>query len=504
MQSAVWRITDWRDWRTQLVWIAFFALSSALLFQGNRGLWGSDEGRYSNVALQMLESGQWLTPHRHPDHIEYSKPPMTYWAMALSIKLFGHQEWAIRLPSALSFFGTTLLCFLIARHLHAKRAWLAPVMYGTNAVPFLAANYAGADGLLTLFVTLGMYSFVCLWHSEQADVARNYRRLMWASFALAFLCKGPAALLPLLALLLYRRFSGLRFPCSSIGFDGPILFLLISAPWFVWMFGLGEAAGIVEGNQAWSAIRGSYKTLITPEQVQPWYGGVEVYGPVILLGLLPWGLLALVLAVTQYRGAVAAYFSKLKMRRFRQLHQESVFLLTWFLVPLIVLLAVQVRVYLFMLPMLVAQALIIARALQYVPIKRWMAVALFAWLFGLLAVKGFLPHHTPHTDAAEIAAQLRVDGINFEGQSIAVFESTPRYGLKFYLGVNLLRVADTGARDASFDLLSADALKNKTEFWMVENERVIQFHAMLAREGFVPSALSQSEEYRLFRVSKRP
>ena len=34
----------------------------ALSFQGVRGLWGPDEGRYSNIALQMVESGDWVTP----------------------------------------------------------------------------------------------------------------------------------------------------------------------------------------------------------------------------------------------------------------------------------------------------------------------------------------------------------------------------------------------------------------------------------------------------------
>ena len=65
--NAAWNWRDFRDWRTQLIAIALGTALLALLFQTNRGLWGADEGRYSNVALQMLESGDWLTPHRHPE-----------------------------------------------------------------------------------------------------------------------------------------------------------------------------------------------------------------------------------------------------------------------------------------------------------------------------------------------------------------------------------------------------------------------------------------------------
>ena len=38
------------------------AVLLALSFQGTRGLWGPDEGRYSNIALEMVDSGDWVTP----------------------------------------------------------------------------------------------------------------------------------------------------------------------------------------------------------------------------------------------------------------------------------------------------------------------------------------------------------------------------------------------------------------------------------------------------------
>jgi 4-amino-4-deoxy-L-arabinose transferase-like glycosyltransferase len=501
-----WNWRDFRDWRTQLVAIAVCSLALTLLFQGNRGLWGADEGRYSNVALQMLDSGDWLTPHRHPEHIDYARPPMTYWAIALSVAVFGPEEWTLRLPSALSFFGTTLLVFFLARRLCPKRAWLPPVIYATNLVPFLAANYISADSLLTFFETLGVWAFVSMWQAEDVARARNFRRLMWIAFALAFLTKGPATLLPLLALLVFRRFSGLKFPTSMVGFDGPLVFLVLVLPWFVWMIGRGETSGIVEGNQALSAIRGSYQPLIEVAS-GPWYGPLLVYGPILLTGLLPWGALALLMAATQYRAAISAYFGRLRWQRFRQIHQESVFLLVWFLLPLLVLFLVQVRLWLYVLPLLVPMTLAIGRAMQAISVRRWMAFALGCWVLVMLAIKGLAPDYRIVRDAREFAAVLAPllperDAAN--RVDVAYFESTPMYGLKFYLDCNLLRVAGNNPRDASFDLRLQSVLQEPRRAtaltWVTESVHLAEFETLAANFGYRLEIRAQSDDFLVLRL----
>jgi 4-amino-4-deoxy-L-arabinose transferase-like glycosyltransferase len=60
-------------------------LAFAMAFQGSRAIWNPDEGRYTHVALQMLRSGDWLTPRLHPEGAHFSKPPLTYWAIAASV-----------------------------------------------------------------------------------------------------------------------------------------------------------------------------------------------------------------------------------------------------------------------------------------------------------------------------------------------------------------------------------------------------------------------------------
>ena len=71
----------------------------ACALQGWRPLYSPDEGRYTNVALNMLESGDWLRPMLHPEVEHWAKPPLTYWSIAASVAVFGRNEFAARLPA---------------------------------------------------------------------------------------------------------------------------------------------------------------------------------------------------------------------------------------------------------------------------------------------------------------------------------------------------------------------------------------------------------------------
>src|SRR6202011_5523794 len=85
----------------RLVLIAFAALILYLPALGRPALWEPDEGRYAEIAREMLLTRDYVTPR--DNWVRYfEKPPLVYWAEALSLKLFGPNEWAVRLPAALS------------------------------------------------------------------------------------------------------------------------------------------------------------------------------------------------------------------------------------------------------------------------------------------------------------------------------------------------------------------------------------------------------------------
>ena len=74
---------------------------SLFFLLGGRSLNEPDEGRYAEVAREMLETGNWLVPHFwYAPHLD--KPPLAYWAVAASMSAFGQNEWAVRLPLALA------------------------------------------------------------------------------------------------------------------------------------------------------------------------------------------------------------------------------------------------------------------------------------------------------------------------------------------------------------------------------------------------------------------
>ena len=89
------------DSSRQRWWLLALTLFTFFFLLGSRSLNEPDEGRYAEIAREMIELNDWLVPHLwyvpHPH-----KPPLTYWAVAVSISIFGQNEWAVRLPLALA------------------------------------------------------------------------------------------------------------------------------------------------------------------------------------------------------------------------------------------------------------------------------------------------------------------------------------------------------------------------------------------------------------------
>jgi 4-amino-4-deoxy-L-arabinose transferase and related glycosyltransferases of PMT family len=71
------------------LWLGVLLLVLGFSFQGTRGLWNTDEGRYVDNALQMVDSGNYLVPAYNADHLNFSKPPLVLWAIAASVRVMG-------------------------------------------------------------------------------------------------------------------------------------------------------------------------------------------------------------------------------------------------------------------------------------------------------------------------------------------------------------------------------------------------------------------------------
>lgn len=421
----------------------------AFCFQGSRGLWETDEGRYTQVGLQMLRMNDWLTPHRHHHRIHPTKPPMTYWAIAGSVRAFGHSEWAVRLPNALALVATMLLIFWIGTRWLPLLPGLPAVIYGTMVVPFFAANWVSTDTLLTLFETLAVAAFVA-WRWPRSTVhpplhrsRHGYLLLMWTAFGLAFLTKGPPGLLPLAALAAFALHDG-GWPALGrlLAWRGLLMFAVVGLGWYVWVTieNPGLLAYLVKDeviNRVASDDFGHFPA---------WWGGLYVYGSVLLLGTLPWivpGLLA-----GAHRDGLNFSGEPLDSARTRLLRW-------WLLLPLAVFLLSRSRLPLYILPLLVPVALALARRLY--PRRRLLNLGLLLlplWIAALIGVKGLItemPHvqnvgewlrvmrgeqvFVPQNKDMRAFARALTARLPFQPIELVFVEESPRYGLGFYLDV---------------------------------------------------------------------
>src|SRR3982074_3487474 len=70
------------------------------------------ESYFALGARSMVERHEWLTPHA-PDELQLNKPPLTYWLIGVSYKLFGASYGAARLPSVLAAIGVLAMVYLL-------------------------------------------------------------------------------------------------------------------------------------------------------------------------------------------------------------------------------------------------------------------------------------------------------------------------------------------------------------------------------------------------------
>ena len=89
-------------------WLLWLCIVAALIDLRAFGLTDLDEGFYASVAWEMCQSGDWRTPSFLGEPW-FEKPPLLYWLMLGSMRLFGENEFALRLPSALMYALTLAL-----------------------------------------------------------------------------------------------------------------------------------------------------------------------------------------------------------------------------------------------------------------------------------------------------------------------------------------------------------------------------------------------------------
>ena len=218
---------------TWLFWLFALLILGAGL--GLRDPWPADEPRFALVAKQMVESGDWLFPHRGSE-LYSDKPPLFMWTQAAFLWLTGNLRIAFLLPSLLAALGTLWCVTDLGARLWTRRIGLYAGWAVLLTIQFTwQAKKAQIDPLVVFWITLSCHGL--LRHALRGPDWRMWA-LGWAAAGLGTISKGVGviALLMLLpiAFASLRGWPGVRLHARSGKFWlGPLAFLAACGVWLV-------------------------------------------------------------------------------------------------------------------------------------------------------------------------------------------------------------------------------------------------------------------------------
>lgn len=277
----------------QILFVLFFLLICRIIAMYFMPLNDTTEARYGEIARIMLETGNWVTPMETYGIPFWAKPPLSTWASAFFMKLFGVNELAIRMPSLLFSLGVLGLVWNVAKKRSGYDVAMTAVLVLSGSLFFfINAGAVMTDPALLFCITLSLVAF---W---QAVVMKNklWGYLFFVGLGLGLLAKGPIAVVltgtpVLIWTLMHKRM--LEFWRNLPWLQGILLMILIAGPWYV----LAELR--TPGFLNYFIIGEHFHRFLDPGWGGDKYGFAHVahYGMIwvyALVGFLPWSIAGIV------------------------------------------------------------------------------------------------------------------------------------------------------------------------------------------------------------------
>jgi 4-amino-4-deoxy-L-arabinose transferase-like glycosyltransferase len=301
---------------------------------GGTRLWDRDEPRNAGCAAEMLARGDWIVPVFNGE-LRTHKPVLLYWLILAAYQLFGINEFAARLPSALAAIGTALCTCELGRHFVSARAGLwAGIAVATSLMFGVAGRAATPDSLLIFWSTLAVTCFAlgidpdgkpnsaldeC---SGPVVVSRKRAICVFAAMGMAALAKGPVGVvLPTATIGLFQVLATTVKPASR------------SNPWLRWLLAISQRLTPRRLFRAALSLRPITALVVVCGVAVPWYvwvglrtdgeflrgffwehnlgralqtmeghrGNVLFYPVTMLAGLFPWSVFAAPLVLDAVR-----------------------------------------------------------------------------------------------------------------------------------------------------------------------------------------------------------
>lgn len=358
----------------------------------------ASETRYLLAAREMVSGHDWVVPHLcFVPYLE--KPILTYWLAAICHLWFGPSPFAARLVSGLAVLGMVLITYEFGRHLRGPRFGLvAALLLFASAQILTMSSFLITDPLFSFFMTLGWYSF---WRHHQ-ERRGGWRHLCWLSLALAWLTKGPLALVlaacgvgGYLGVRQRRRFWSEMRALRPI--QGLAILTLVLAPWHVavWL----RDPRFLEMFY-WRLNVGAFRGERVHHTEPFWF-----YGPVLLLSLLPWTLPAVVALGVQLRDTLRALVNgtyeeqsaaEANAPEGTRALDARLYLSCTVVLPLIFLSVSRAKLATYVMPLLPCLVLLLGEALMLQGCRvlrgwRWSALVQFAIVTLLVMAAPFVP-----------------------------------------------------------------------------------------------------------------
>ena len=244
---------------------------------------------HAEAAREMLLRHDWVT--LHVDGIRYlEKPPLMYWAIAASFKVFGVHEWSARLPLAFGTLALLLIAFWIARKIFGDYAgFCAAAILATSFGPYIFTRILIPDIFVALWLTLAMGFFL---ESLETDIPSS--RSCWGialACALSVLSKGLIGVVfPVgIIAIFFALTRNLRRLLKMHLLSSTAIFLIVAAPWHILAGLRNPTQGSVKGF-FWFYLVNEHFLRYLNKRVPRDYDTVPLllFWGLMLVWLLPW------------------------------------------------------------------------------------------------------------------------------------------------------------------------------------------------------------------------
>lgn len=230
---------------------AFIFIAAGLLyipFIGNMPLFDWDEVNFAECAREMLASNNYSEVQLY-FHPFWEKPPLFIWLQAISMNVFGVNEFAARFPNALCGVITLMVLYKTGKELNDRKFALTWVfVYASTLLPHVFFKSGIIDPWFNLFIYVAVYYLIQ--HTNNPVGKFGYKTAIISGFflGLALLTKGPAALI-LVSLTItvffvlgrFKKISSFKFMAAFF-----LAFLITGLSWFAVMYLKGNGQVIKE------------------------------------------------------------------------------------------------------------------------------------------------------------------------------------------------------------------------------------------------------------------